>query len=178
MEKEFTKEYATALFDLSLEKNNIEAIKEELIIVSAAFLGSKQFEKLLSHPQLSKENKKDIVNDVFIGLNTTLLHFLYVIIENDRIFDIKFINKEFSKLYNEYKEVINVEARTTIPLTENQIEVLKNKLSVKYRHKIKIDNIIDNSIGGGMLLKMNHETIDYTIKNQLHNLKSHILKQT
>ncbi|QVK17782.1 ATP synthase F1 subunit delta [Mycoplasmatota bacterium] len=178
MGKEFTKEYATALFDLSLEKNSVESIKEELIIISAAFLENKDFEKLLSHPQLSKENKKDIVNNVFKELNSTLLHFLYVIIENDRVNDIKFINKEFSKLYNAYNEVIDVEAKTTIPLTEDQIGVLKNKLSVKYRHKIRIDNIIDPSIGGGMLLTINHEVMDYTIKNQLRNLKSHILKQT
>jgi len=178
MKKEFANEYATALFDLSIEKDIIEIIKDELITVSVAFSDNKQFEKLLAHPQLSKENKKDIINDVFKGLNITMLHFLYVIIENDRVNDLKFINEEFSKLYNEYNKVIYVEAITTISLTEAQNDVLKNKLSIKYRHKIEISNTIDQSIVGGMRLKINNDIIDYTLKGQLQKLKSHILKQT
>ena len=178
MKKEFVREYATALFDLSLEKSIVETIKDELIMVSVAFVENNQFEKLLSHPQLTKENKKGIINDVFKGLNSSLLYFLYILINNDRIEDIKFINEEFRQLYNEYNKVIIVEAQTTLALTENQVETLMKKLSLKYRHKIIIENVIDHSIGGGMRLKINNEIIDYTIKSQLENLKSYILKQT
>lgn len=178
MNKEFTKEYAIALFDLSLEMNITEVIKDELNTVSNAFNENEAFEKILAHPQLSKENKKEILNDVFKGINTTLQHFLYIVVENDRIVDIGFINNEFGKLYNEYNKVIHVEAITTIPLKDDQVEALIQKLSVKYRHKIEIENIIDKSIVGGMKLKINHEVYDYSIKSQLRNLKSHILKQT
>lgn len=178
MKNDYAKEYAIALFDLSLEKKLLETMKDELIIISSAFIENAQFDKLLSHPQISKEQKKDIVKDVFKGINSSLLYFLYVVIENDRIEDIEFINEEFRKLYNEYNQVMQVEAVTTIPLDKNQREALVNKLSLKYRHKIEIHNVIDHSIGGGMRISINNQVMDYTIKSQLENLKMHILKQT
>ncbi len=178
MKKEYAKEYATALFDTSLEKSLIDIIKDELKIVSNSFLENKKFIKILTHPQLSKEEKKEIVFDVFSKVNHTLINFLYVLIENDRISDILFINDEFIKLYNEYKEVIYADAYSTILLSNEQIDNIKFKLTVKYRHKIVINNFIDNTLVGGLLIKINNEILDYSIRNQIINLKSHILKQS
>ncbi len=178
MSKDNAKEYAIALFDLSLEKKNVEIIKDELIIVSNAFSEEEQFGKLLSHPKLSKEEKKGVITKVFKGINDTLLYFLLVVIENDRVNDLTYITDEFMKLYHEYNTVLLVLAKTTIPLSETQINALQNKLSIKYRHKIKIENEIDPSIIGGMQLIIDNEIIDYTIQNQLHNLKTYILKHS
>jgi|SRR5690554_3195620 len=178
MDKKVAKEYAIALFDISLEKNIIEIIKDEFIITTKVFSKVKDFVKLLSHPQLSVENKKDIINNVFNDINQTLKHFLYVLIENSRIVDINAIRDVFIEIYNEYNNVYPVIAKTTIPLTSEQINTLEKKLSIKYRHKIQLENIIDPTIIGGLTLSIKNQVYDYTIKTQIENLKSHILKHT
>ena len=63
-------------------------------------------------------------------------------------------------------------------LEDDQIESLKDKLTIKYKHKIEIENVIDPTIVGGMRLIVNNEIMDYSLKSQLNNLKSYILKQT
>lgn len=178
MKKDFEKEYAIALFDISLEEDLVDTIKDELKIVSSLFLENKDFIKVLTHPQLSKENKKEIIYNVFKEIDQLLINFLYVLIENDRISEVLFINDEFIKLYNEYKEVIYVDAYSTILLSNDQIENLKFKLTIKYRHKVVINNLIDNTLVGGLLIKINNELLDFSIKNQFINLKTHILKQS
>lgn len=178
MTNEVAKEYAIALFDIALEKNILDKITEELIILTEIINEDNNITKLLSHPQLSKVEKKEIVKKIFNSVNQTLLNFIYVIVDNNRFVDINDIKREFINLYNEYLNILEVEAITAIPITDTQVSLLEKKLAQKYRRKINIKNIIDTSIIGGMVLKINNQIIDYTIKTQLQSLKSHILKQT
>jgi len=85
MGNDFASEYAIALFDLALEKQKVDVINDELKICVKAYLDNKTFIKLLSHPQFDKEHKKGIIKDTFKSIERILLHFFYVLIENDRI---------------------------------------------------------------------------------------------
>ncbi len=178
MKNEFAKDYATALFELSIEENKVETIFEELNVVSTLMLDEPQFMKMLSHPELHKNEKKDIFKKVFKQVDQIVLYFLYVLVDNNRIEHIQSIQEMFIKLYNEYNKVIEVKAQSTLPLNEEQKNKLEEKLKIKYRHKIKIENVIDKSIIGGLRLSIDNEIIDFSLKSQFSNLKSHVLKQT
>ncbi|HEY8365388.1 MAG TPA: ATP synthase F1 subunit delta [Haloplasmataceae bacterium] len=178
MTNDYAKEYAIALFDLALEKNILDIIVDEFIKVTDIINEEKSFIKLLTHPELSKQEKKEIIGKTFNSVNSTLMNFLNVIVENNRFIDVDYIKQEFVDLYNDYLNIMHVEARTSTLLTSEQINLLEKKLERKYRHKIQIENIIDKNIIGGVMLKINNQIIDYTIKTQLQSLKSHILKQT
>lgn len=177
MKQVSTKQYALALFDLSLEQKKIEYVKEHLKIVSESISLNKKFIKILSHPKVSKQEKKDMMKEIFNNFDDLILHFLYVIIDNECICDIDVITNEYNDLYNEYTKVIIVKAQTTEILEKEQIDRLKVKLMNKYRHKIEIINDINKSLIGGMRLYIKDEIIDYSLKSQIENLKSSILKQ-
>jgi F-type H+-transporting ATPase subunit delta len=71
-----------------------------------------------------------------------------------------------------------VKAFTSIELDDEQKTKLKEKLKVKYRHEVELENVIDSSVIAGIRLQIDNEIMDYSIKTQFSNLKSHILKQT
>lgn len=178
MKKEYSKEYATALFDVILEKTiDIESIYHELEIVSDTISTDSDFLKIFMHPKVSKAEKKEIINSIFNGFNTHLVHFLYVLVDNDRLEGIHTIFDSFVKLFHDYKKTLVIEAVSTEPLTNEQKMKIINKLTVKYRKKIEIKNTIDKSIIGGIRLQINDEIMDNTVINQLQNLKSYVLKQ-
>jgi F-type H+-transporting ATPase subunit delta len=177
MKKDFAKEYATALFDIALELKKVEIVEEQLKVSALSISESEQMIKLLNHPQISKDEKKQFVYKVFSKLDSTVLSFLYVLVDNGRLQDVSLVYEAYVKLFNQYNEVIDVIAQTTVSLTSEQIEKLKSQLMVKYRHKITIKNEINTSIVGGMRLIINDEVVDNSIKTQLSQLKSYILKQ-
>jgi F-type H+-transporting ATPase subunit delta len=177
MKKDFAKEYATALFDLSLDSRNVDLIQEQLKIVKESFTTNGEFIKLLTHPKVTKDEKRDVIKSIYSSFDRTLLNFLYVLVENERIQYLEAIYVEFDKLVNEYNKVIVVEAQSAQALTKSQIERLTGKLTIKYKHRIEINNVITPAIVGGVRLLINDEIIDNSVKSQLSNLKSHILKQ-
>ncbi|MDF2699148.1 MAG: synthase subunit delta [Haloplasmataceae bacterium] len=177
MSSPFAQSYAEAIFDLELEKGNLEMTSEQLTLIVNSFKDNDEFIKILNHPQLGKDDKKQIIRDVYGNFDNIITNFLFVLVDNDRIGGLLDIYDAFIKIYNEYQNTINVLAYTTIALDNAQIDRLKEKLIIKYRHKIEVTNFIDEKVIGGMRLIINEDVIDYTINNQLKNLKSHVLKQ-
>ena len=129
----FSKEYAAALFSVSLEKGIINDVAEEFSIIANAFSENHMFIKLMSHPQLGADEKREIIETVFKNINTTLRHFLLVLIDNKRIVDILSIKNVFEDMYNEYNEILPVIAKTTVPLTKEETDLLEKKLVFKFQ---------------------------------------------
>lgn len=173
----YAREYAIALFDLLLEQNKLTEVTEDFEMVTSLILSDKNYLRLLEHPQVTTEEKKALIKELFTSLDQSLLHFLYVLIDNKRINLIQEIYTIFYELYKSYLQVMEVEAITSEALTETQIEAITNNLSQKYRRKVVLSNVIDRSIIGGIRIVTDHEIIDHSISKQLENLKSFLLKQ-
>lgn len=178
MNKENAKEYALALFELALEKHQIEEIKTELITITSLFQEHSKFYDILTDPRLRDEDKKEVLTSVCQGLNSTLLHFFFVLIDNHTFTGLELITQEFINIYNQYNKILHVTAVTTIPLTESEKSKLIQELTKRYHRKVKIENVLDNTIIGGIKLLIGNEVLDYSIKNQINNLKRNILRNT
>jgi len=176
--KENAKEYALALFELALEKHQIEEIKTELITITSLFQEHSKFYDILTDPRLIDEDKKEVLTSVCQGLNSTLLHFFFVLIDNHTFTGLELITQEFTNIYNQYNKILHVTAVTTIPLTESEKSKLIQELTKRYHRKVKIENVLDNTIIGGIKLLIGNEVLDYSIKNQINNLKRNILRNT
>jgi ATP synthase F1 delta subunit len=84
MINEVSYEYAKSLFELSNDKletfNCLETISSVL---------SDEVINVLTHPLINKNDKKEIINKSFSEyFNETFLHFLFVLIDNNRIDEI------------------------------------------------------------------------------------------
>ena len=63
------------------------------------------------------------------------------------------------------------EIKTVIPLNEEEKENLILKLSEKYKKNIVLKEEIDESIIGGVFVKVGNDVIDGTIKSRLKDMK-------
>lgn len=169
------REYASALFELALEEKHIDKVFENFTVIVEAYKENPELGKLFSHPKISLQEKKRVIDEVFIGINTTFKHFLYVLVERGRITDIDKIYAVFREQYNDYNELLPVLAITSMKLSESQLDELKNQLKIKYRRKIELENHIDPTILGGVRLIVKDQVIDYTVQSQLSELRSILL---
>lgn len=175
MVNEVAKEYATALFELALKKKNINKIHEEFMEVKDILEDKTDLKKIITHPQISKEEKKEIIDNVFSkSVNKLFLNFFYVIIDNQRFEVLSDIFDSFEELYNEYNNHMVVTAYTTTELTDNELEELSGKLEVKYKRKVQLDNIIDKNVIGGVKLQIGDEIFDNTVRQKIDNLRKNL----
>lgn len=164
--------YAEALFDLAEEENQTSEIYSELVEIKDIINSNRNLYDILRSPFISKEEKRNVVSSLFMGkILTNNMNFLRVLIDNDRTTEISSIVLSYKMLLNKKNNIAEGEVITAIPLNNEQILELEEKLSAKYNKKIKLTNKIDENILGGVLIKLGNEEIDGTVKSRLIDLK-------
>lgn len=172
MAKLVGKRYAEALFEAGLELNKLEDFKEDMDIVTNVLKKERALEKILSHPKISKDEKKVLLSSIFKNrVSHEILNFLYVIVDKRREGFLIEISKEFEELFNEHKNILEVTAITAIDMDKKLRNKLIHVLSNKTNKTIILNNIIDRDVIGGVLLRVENKIIDGTIRGQLQSIE-------
>ena len=78
-------------------------------------------------------------------------------------------------MYSRYSNSVVVKVESASPLTEIQLENLKEKLKNELElDKVEINNLVDESLIGGLKITYNNKVVDASIKARLNALKSKI----
>ncbi|MGL5327662.1 MAG: F0F1 ATP synthase subunit delta [Peptostreptococcaceae bacterium] len=167
--------YAEALFQIGEEEKLTDELYQELNQVVKIFDENKDFYSILKSPVISKKEKIVLIDNVFEKkLNENLENFLKVIIEKDRISFIFDIKDSYKVLLNEKNNILEGVAITAIPLEKQEIKELEDKLSQKYNKNVTLENEVDKSILGGVLVRLGNEEIDGTVKTRLSKIKEQL----
>jgi F-type H+-transporting ATPase subunit delta len=167
-----SKRYALACFEAGLELEKLEAFKEELSKVATVLEKEEDLKKVLFHPKVKKDEKKELLKAVFEKLVCQeMLNFLYVLVDKRRENLVLDIHKEFEKLYNEHQNTAEVVAITSVKMDDTLKEKLAKALENRLNKNIKLVNKVDKDIIGGVLLKIENKVIDGTIKGQLKEIE-------
>ena len=67
MAKQVSKTYGSALFEVAMEKNTLDTILEEVLFVKQTFLENGELNKLLLHPNIEKEEKIKVIENIYKG---------------------------------------------------------------------------------------------------------------
>lgn len=167
--------YAEALFQVGEETNSTTKLYEELNAVVDILKSNKDFFNVLKSPLVSKGEKRNLVEKVLGGqLSSSLNNFLKIIIDKDRVSAIEAILKSYKSLLNEKNNVVEGVAITAIAMTKDEISELEAKLSSKYNKNVTLENKVDESILGGVLVRLGNEEIDGTVKTRLAKMKEQL----
>ena len=165
-------QYAEALFSLALEEKQVDDVLSSF----EAFIEAQtdDITKFLNHPKVSKQNKKDVVGNVIT--NSLFKNFVFVLIDNSRIDYLNECLSEFKAINDNQNKVMNavVYSKELLPISD--LNKLKNNLGMKHNRKVKIENIVDPSIIGGLRIEYEGHILDETINNHLQTLKNNLTK--
>lgn len=167
--------YAVSLFQAGQELQKIEQFHSELNFIGNILNQEPKLFEVLKHPRIDKDEKKEVINEIFKeNISQEMKNFLYIIIDKRREDSLLDIVVEFNNKYNEYKNIVNVEATTAVEMKEDAKEKLIKTLEKKMNKNVVLTNKIDKSIIGGVILKLNNKFIDNTLKTQLENMNTQI----
>ncbi|WP_077369533.1 F0F1 ATP synthase subunit delta [Anaerosalibacter sp. Marseille-P3206] len=175
MAKLVSKRYALALFETGLELEKLEQFKEEINYVSNVLDAEPKIEMVLTHPKVTNNEKKELLDSLFKkNISQEMLNFLYVIIDKRRERYIKEISEYYDFLYNEEKNIVLATVVTAVPIGKAEEEKLKTTLTKKLNKDVQLKNVIDESIIGGVMLKVDNKVIDGSIKGQLDSMMKNL----
>ena len=116
-----------------------------------------------------------LITKVFDGkLSQNMINFLKILADKDRLALLADIEKDFKVLLNEKNNILEGIVITAVPMKEEEVKELQTKLSAKYNKTVVLENEVDKSVLGGVLVRLGNEEIDGTVKNRLDKMKEQL----
>ena len=177
MAKLVSKVYGDALMQTAREKNTLDEIFEEAKNLYQVFGEHQDLIHLLDHPQVVKEEKIQIIRDVFQGkVSDEMMGFLAAVVDKGRQNEILSILDYFSGEVKEEKGIGRAQVTSAVELTEEQKKQVTDKLLTTTRYvEFEMNYIVDPSLIGGMVIRIGDRVVDSSIKTQLYELKKQLL---
>lgn len=168
--------YAEALFNLSQSAQLIDENNKHLSFVAKNIKQSDRLKSMLEHPLLGTEAKKTVLTKLFGSqINSSVLNFLYILIDRRRISLIQPISRCYFDLVNRLQLVLLAEVTTAIPLSTLQKQALQNKLKhMTNSSTIKIIEQVNPELIGGLIIRIGSRVIDMSICGQLSQISSYL----
>lgn len=170
--------YAQALYDLAKEEGLGKKILEEMKVLREVFSQNPDYLRLLSTPNLSKDERISILDEGFKGkIEPYVLNFLKILTEKGYVRKFSDCCDAYRELYNEDNGILPVKAVTAVPMTEAQKAKLTEKLVKITGKTIELNNVIDEKCLGGVRLDYDGKRVDDTVQHRLDAVRS-LLKNT
>ena len=164
--------YGDALFDLALEENKVDELYEEIQALDRSFQENEELLKLLNHPEVIKEEKLSVIDNVFKGrVSDESVGFLRIIVEKDRYRDIPAIFAHFLHRVKEHKGIGSASVTSAAPLTDAQKKRLTDRLLATTGYNtFETNYTVDPGLLGGMIIRIEDRVMDSSLKSQLDRL--------
>lgn len=175
---DFSKEYARALYDLCKEENLTEEVLGELLVIDTLIKENKEYKNLLDTPAISLNDRLGIIEEAFSSCLLYVKNFIKLLAENKMFFEFSSCVLEFNKIYDKENNIERAEAITCVPLSDEQITNLREKIEKIISKKVHITNKVDESIIGGVILKLNNKMYDGSIRKSLNEIACKIKSNT
>lgn len=176
--KKTSRNYAQALLELagdSLEDK--ENLLNQIKVFTEAISRVKNASEVLKNPVISKAEKKEIIKKIFVSqdeITKKMTNFLFLLIDNHRLGLITEIQNEFEKLMDKERGIVQAEISSAMPLKDDTIENLRRILEatlLKQNESLKIEHKTEESLIGGIKVKVKDIVYDGSIKGRLEDLK-------
>ena len=168
--------YALALFELAQEKGQTVSVLEDLRELKKVYVDNTELEQLLENPKLQMVKKKALLLELFKGINPLVLNTLYVLLDRNRMNEIVNVVDLFNKMSNDAAGIAEAKVYSTRPLTDEESASISNAFARKIgKQSLKIENIIDSSLIGGIRLQIGNIIYDSSVSGKLDRLKKDLI---
>jgi F-type H+-transporting ATPase subunit delta len=168
--------YAKAIFNLG---EDLEVWVESLKTL-VSIHQTEGFLTWVSNPKTTKEQASTLIKEALGHAKFNPSHIEKVmalvaqLLERHRFILVEQISEQFVKLWQKSQEVIQVKIESAFDLSPTQEEDLKNSLEKNLGKKVKIENILNTQLIGGVKIYVDDTVLDYSATHQLSRLKSAI----
>ena len=170
--------YAQALYSLAKDEALTDRILAELQVLDRAFAQDPDYLRLLSTPNLSKQERCEVLDRCFAGkVHPYVLNFMKLLTEKGYARHFGDCCKAYSAQYNEDNGILSVRAVSAVALTQLQMQRLIEKLETITGKKVDLHNRVDPSCLGGIRLDYDGKRLDGTVQHRLDEIGG-ILKNT
>ena len=178
MAKLVSQTYGEALVELANEEGIASSMLEEIQSVREILKSNPEFVKLMLHPGIAKQEKLQVVDNVFKGkVSDQLTGLIRIVVENERFKEIDSVFQYYIDKVKESQGIGVVYVTTPLELSDKEkSNVVAKILETTDFKTVEMNYSIDKSIIGGMIIQIGDRYVDSSIRNRLDDLTKELLQ--
>jgi len=170
--------YATALFEIARDGKLLDEVERDLREVETIHANSADFREILASPVHTREEQGKAIAAIAtaMGLGATVTSTLGLMAQNRRLFVVPALIAQVRALIAAERGEVTAEVTSAKPLTKAQAEELAATLKQTVGKDVKIAATVDETLIGGLVVKVGSRMVDTSIRTKLANLQN-IMKE-
>ena len=165
--------YASALYDLAVEKKIVDLVLEDLTFIQKCIQENKDLKLLAKSPLITSSDKLNIFEKILSKQKADNLTntFLKVISNNRRFAKLSSIISHFMNINSQKRGNVLADVTSADELSDNQKNVIKDQLKQTLGEKLSLNFNVDRKIIGGLIVKVGSKMVDSSLATKINKLK-------
>jgi F-type H+-transporting ATPase subunit delta len=170
--------YAKALLAIGIDTNAVDKMGEELAALAKIFTENKELTQVLQNPSYSQEKRRAVVVGLVdrLGPSKILRNFLLLLTDRNRIDILADTAVAYGVMVDEHAGRVRAEVSTAQPLTEAQLQRLKEALSKATGKDVILSQETDASLIAGTVSRMGSVVYDGSVRTRMEQLRNALLE--
>ena len=165
--------YAKSLMDLSIERNELASVHNDMLFLQSLQHASPEFVKIMRSPVIPGDKKNKILDALTHDkISVLTASFSKLLVSKGREFYLPEIVDAFIQQYKNYEQIHTVTLTTAVPVSDE----VKNAIIDRVKAVAKIQHTelvskVDPAIIGGFVLEVGDRLVDASIAYDLANIR-------
>jgi len=174
-ESKISVRYARALFQSALEKNILDRVYEDMILVSE-ICKIPETKEFLNSPIIVPSRKEAIFHGILgNSVENITLSLIDLTVRNGRESFVPAIAREFIHETKKYKGITETVLTTAIAVDDKVKKQIADLIKSNFNTKVELRENINPDIIGGFILQVDDNYIDASIRNKLRKIRKELV---
>lgn len=171
--------YSKALLELATAQGHADRVLKDLLALQEAWQASAELRQVVEDPSLPQGLVKDAIVGVLDRLQVSPLvkNVTCLLADRGRLRYLPDVIEAFGALAEAQSGQVRAEVTTAGPMSDAYFSDLQRKLERLTGSQVVLAKKQDPSLIGGVVTRVNDQVFDGSIRNQLEELKEHLLGQ-
>ncbi|MCL2752834.1 MAG: ATP synthase F1 subunit delta [Defluviitaleaceae bacterium] len=168
--------YAKALFEISVEKNQLDEYNQAAKDILAVLNSDKDFAAIVNHRAISASDKMATMQTIFEGkVPEDFIGLFSLIFKRGRQRELAGVLARFEDLYKEHKRIAVAKIYSAQPLDDAKKAEIAAVLAKKLEKTIELEVMIDPTLIAGFKAEVDGYVFDASTKNQISKLTKQLM---
>jgi F-type H+-transporting ATPase subunit delta len=168
--------YATALFTIGEENNNLLGVLKNVQSLAEAFEVSDEIREVLANPLIRMDTRRGILKEIAarLGVQEVVRNFLNLLFDKSRIDMLPDIARELNALTDEKLGRVRAEVTSAVALDDEVVASLKSALERITGKAVVMRTREDPRLLGGMVTRVKDVMFDGSLRHYLDTLRENM----
>ena len=166
--------YATAVYEIAKDEKAVPALESDIEALQGALSDSADFRALITSPIYTREEQQAAISALAskMGLGDTVANTLALMAQKRRLFVLPQLLATLRAVIAEDKGEVTADVISAKALTKAQADKLAKTLKASTGKTVTLNATVDESLIGGLVVKVGSRMIDTSIRAKLNSLQN------